>query len=105
MGMPIPFSEEFVEILGANLTPLEAEVARSLPNRVGPLDFIEIDDISQVAGLSKEGMLEVLEGISEKGIVFTGRTKTGEKGYALWQRGFGYPQVFHWKGERIRRMR
>jgi Fe-S-cluster-containing hydrogenase component 2 len=99
LGMPIPTSEEFVEILRANLTTLEAEVLMALPNKIGPLDFVELDNIPLIADLSKEEMKEILDRVSEKGIVFTGSTKSGKKGYALWQRGFGFSQAFHWKGE------
>ena len=99
MGMPIPASEEFIEILRINLSPLEAEVLLALPNRVAPLDFVGIDDMPQIAGLSKEEMQEILDRISEKGIVFTGKTRKGVKGYALWQTGFGYSQAFFWKGK------
>ena len=99
MGMPIPSSEEFIETLRANLLPLEAEVLLALPNRVAPLDFVGIDDMPQIAGVAKEEMQEILERVSEKGIVFSGRTQKGEKGYALWQMGFGYSQAFFWKGE------
>jgi Fe-S-cluster-containing hydrogenase component 2 len=99
MGMPIPASGEFIEILRINLSPLEAEVLLALPNRVAPLDFLGIDDIPQIAGVSKEEMQEILDRVSEKGIVFTGKSKEGEKGYALFQNGFGYSQAFFWKGE------
>jgi len=95
----LPVSEELIEILEANLTPLEAEVAMALPNNMVPLKFIEIDKITRVADLSEEQTIGVLEGLAQKGIIFTGKTQSGERGYALWQGGYGFPQVFHWKGE------
>jgi len=97
--MFIPFSEQLIEILKANLTLLEAEVALCLPNKVVPFDFTGIDEIPRLAGLSREEMLDVLNGLSQKGIALSGKTEKGEKGFTLWQRGFGFPQVFHWKKE------
>lgn len=99
LPMGLPASEELIEILKESFTPREAEVATALPNNVVPLGFVEISKIPKVAGLSKEEMVEVLENLSQRGLVFTGKTQSGEKGYALWQYGFGFPQVFHWKGE------
>jgi formate hydrogenlyase subunit 6/NADH:ubiquinone oxidoreductase subunit I len=99
MGMPIPTSEEFTETLRLNLTPVEAEVLLALPNRVAPQDYVAIDDLPQVPGMSKQEMTEILDRVSEKAIVFTGKTEKGEKGYSLFQFGFGYSQAFFWKGE------
>jgi len=99
LSMGFPVSEELIDILKEMVTPLEAEVAMALPNRTGPLRFVAIDKIPEKAGLSKEEMLEILENLSDKGIVFTGKTDEGNKGFALWQPGFGFPQVFHWRGD------
>ena len=60
-----------------------------------------IDDIPKVGGNTKEKILEVLEGLSQRGIVFTGKMTGGTKGYALLQKGFGFPQIFHWKGRTV----
>ncbi len=99
LSMSFPVSEELIDILKEMVTPLEAEVAMALPNRTGPLRFVAIDKIPKKAGLSKEEVLEILEKLSDKGIVFTGKTDEGNRGFALWQPGFGFPQVFHWKGD------
>ena len=32
-------------------------------------------------------------------MLFSGKTSSGENGYALQQVGFGFPQTFFWKGE------
>jgi len=99
LAMALPFGEEMVEILKANLTPLEAEVALALPNRVVPMDFVEIEAIPEMAGLSKSEMHDVLESLTRKGMVLSGKNREGKRGYALWQSGFGFTQVFYWKGE------
>jgi len=99
LSMSFPVSDELIDILKAMITPLEAAVAMSLPNKTGPLRFVTIDEILQKDDLSREEVLEILENLSDKGIVFTGKTDHGDRGFALWQPGFGFPQVFHWKGE------
>ena len=46
-----------------------------------------------------EELESVLDRLAEKGLLYAGPTSTGEKGYALLQVGFGFPQTFFWKGE------
>jgi len=98
LGMPIASTEEMVEILKANLSSAEAEVVATLPTKVIPLDFRSVDELTPVPGLSQREMMEILEGVARKGIVLSGKTSKGITGYALWQSGFGFTQVFYWKG-------
>jgi len=99
LPMSLPLSPEMVEILRANLTEKEAEVALALPNNVIPLGFVGINHIQDIPGISEDVIEEALESLSRKGVIMSGKTENGKKGYALWQNGFGFPQVFHWKGE------
>jgi H+/Na+-translocating ferredoxin:NAD+ oxidoreductase subunit B len=100
LPMSIAYSEELVEMLRLHLTTLEAQVAIGLPNDVVPLNFVSLDGISDLDGLSKDKVIEVLDSLSEKGVVYTGKTSKGAKGYALCQRGFGFfNQSVYWKGE------
>jgi len=100
LGMWLPYREELVDILRENFTPTEAEVALALPTKVAPLQPVAVDDIIGRVDLAREELAGILERLAERGLVYSGRTERGEKGYALIQRGFGFPQVFHWKGER-----
>jgi len=100
LGMGLPYREELVDILKENFTPIEAEVALALPTKVIPLQPVGVDDIIGRGNLPREELMDILERLAERGLLFSGRTKEGEKGYALIQRGFGFPQTFHWKGER-----
>jgi NAD-dependent dihydropyrimidine dehydrogenase PreA subunit len=85
--------------LKENFTPLEAEVALAVPNRVIPMKSFRVDEIMDGVSLPREALVAVLEKLSEKGLLYCGKTNDGEKGYALQQVGFGFPQTFFWKGE------
>ena len=98
--MWLPYREELVDILRENFTPTEAEVALALPTKVIPLQPVGVDDIIGKVNLPREELVDILERLAERGLLYSGRTKEGEKGYALTQRGFGFPQTFHWKGEK-----
>ena len=99
LGMGYPPSEDLEEILRANFNPTEAEVAMALPTRVIPLQPTAIDDIMEAVRIPREELKGILEGLSQRGLLFSGKTKDGKKGYALQQVGFGFPQAFFWKGE------
>jgi len=99
LGMGYPPSEDLEEILRANFNPTEAEVALALPTRIIPLQPTGVDDIMEAVHLTMAELEEILEGLSQKGLLFSGKTKEGKKGYALQQVGFGFPQAFFWKGE------
>jgi ferredoxin len=99
LGMGLPYREELVDILRENLTAREAEVALALPTNVIPLQFVGVDEIMVRLNLPREKLIDVLESLSERGFLFSGKTEKGGKGYALMQRGFGFSQIFFWKGE------
>ena len=99
LGMGYPPSEDLEEILRANFSPTEAEVALALPTRVIPLRPTGIDDIMGAVHLPRADLEDILEGLAQKGLLFSGKTRDGKKGYALQQVGFGFPQTFFWKGE------
>ncbi|MBI4332871.1 MAG: 4Fe-4S binding protein [Chloroflexi bacterium] len=50
-------------------------------------------------GIPEDKMAKTLERLASRGLIFSGRTAGGQKGYALHQIGFGFPQSFFWKGE------
>jgi NAD-dependent dihydropyrimidine dehydrogenase PreA subunit len=97
--MGYPPNEDLEEILRANLSPREAEVALALPTRVIPLQPIGIDEIMEAVRVPEAELEDILEGLLQKGLLFSGKTKDGRKGYSLQQVGFGFPQAFFWKGE------
>ncbi len=99
LGMGFPVRNDLVEILKEMFDVSEAEVALAIPNKVIPLEPFSIDEIQKNSNLPKQELLEMLERLVQKGLLFAGKTKEGEKGYALLQVGFGFPQTFFWKGE------
>ena len=99
LGMGYPPSEALEELLRANFSPVEAEVALAMPTRVIPLQPVAIDEIMGTVSLSRAELEGILEGLSQRGLLFSGKTEDGEKGYALHQVGFSFPQTFFWKGE------
>jgi len=99
MGMGYPYRDDLIEILRENYTESEAEVALAIPNSVVPMEPVNVEEIQKKIDLSREDLAEALEGLYEKGLLFSGETKEGEKGYALLQMGYGFPQTFFWKGE------
>ena len=99
LGMGYPYTEDLIEILRQNYTELDAKVALAIPTKVIPLEPVGIDEIQKGIDLPREKLKETLENLDEKGMLFSGDTTGGEKGYALHQVGFGFPQTFFWKGE------
>ena len=97
MGYPI--RDDLIDILVENLTPWEAEVALAIPTGVIPMTPVSPKDISPNIDLPLAELIRALDELTGKGMLFSGKTETGEKGYALLQVGFGFPQTFFWKGE------
>ena len=100
LGMGYPAGEELEVILRENLTPKEAAIALCLPTKTRPLEPASIDEIAQRAEGSRSELAEILERLASRGLLFSGRTRDGKKGFALQQMGYGFPQAFFWKGEK-----
>jgi len=99
VGLGYPIRETLLEILRENLNPAEAEIALALPAGVIPFSTVSVSEIGTPLAMSEEELESALDRLAEKGLLFVGPTSTGEKGYALLQVGFGFPQTFFWKGE------
>lgn len=99
LGMGYPPHEALEEILRSNFTPVEAEVVLAVPTRVIPLKLTGIDQIVERVDMPRSELGPILEDLSQRGLLFAGKTKDGKTGYALQQVGFGFPQTFFWKGE------
>jgi len=99
-GWWTPTLEELKHILELNFTPEEAEVLLTLPNDRLPLETVGLDELASKSKVSRQRLSEVLERLVSRGLVFAGRTRSGERGYALLRNGYGYNQAWFWKGER-----
>jgi Fe-S-cluster-containing hydrogenase component 2 len=107
LGMGYPVTEVLVELLRANFSPEEAGLALAIPTTPVPLEPVSVDEIAKSLPLARERVVALLEGLSRRGLLFSGPLPGGEKGYALQQVGFGFPQTFFWSGnetEQSRRM-
>ena len=97
MGMP--YREELVTILREMFTEDEIDVLLLLPAEGLPLEPVRVAELAARTDISSDALAVTLEGLAERGLIFSGRTSTGETGYALHRVGFGFPQAFFWKGE------
>jgi Fe-S-cluster-containing hydrogenase component 2 len=99
LGMGYPVREDLVEILKENFSEREVKVALALPTEVIPLEPAGVDEILRNSHFSRLELLEILEGLAEKRLLYKTTTKDGQASYALHQVGFGFPQTYFWSGE------
>lgn len=99
VGAGYPQFDEFLEVLRKLVTPEEAEVALGLPTRLPPLEVEGIDAIARRAQKPVAEIETMLESLARKGFLYKGTDESGNIGYAFIQLGFGFPQIFYWKGE------
>ena len=99
LSMGYVINEDLMEILRVNFTPEEAEVALALPTRVAPFQAVSVDEIGTRVNLPREKLVEILERLVQRGVLFSGKTREGKRGYALVQVDYGFPQTFFWGGE------
>lgn len=98
LGMGMPTRDDLLVILRENLSPEEAEIALLLPTRVAPLELTGLSRLMQDSLYAKEELEKILASLSDRGLILSGQTDSGEIGYALHQVGFGFPQTFFWQG-------
>ena len=100
MGMMCPPREDLLKILQSNFSEEEVKVALAIPSKRMPFHGISVKEISKSIEIPMEHLKNILENLSNKGLLFSYRDKdTGETNYALQQSAYGFPQVFFWKGE------
>ena len=100
--MGYPFSDALTDLLKEMFTPVEAEVVLSLPNNLEPLEVVGPEKIVSRTTLPEATVVEALESLAERNMIFSALTKEGNKGYALLQVGFGIPQTFFWGASAMR---
>jgi NAD-dependent dihydropyrimidine dehydrogenase PreA subunit len=98
LPMGYPVTPDLVEILKLNFSVEEARVALAFPTDVTPLQTISVNELAQRLDLPVSNVKSVLDGLVEKNLLFTRKTHEGGLTYGLLQVGFGFPQVFFWKG-------
>jgi len=105
--MGYPFNDALTDLLKEMYNPVEAQVALAIPNSLQPLEVVDRQSIVDRCDLPESTVIEALESLSSRNMLYTRTTGTGAMGYALLQVGYGIPQTFFWSGrkdERARRM-
>ena len=103
--MGYPFNEALSDLLKEMYSPVEAEVALAIPNNLQPLEVVDRQHIVDCCDLPESSVIEALQSLSDRNMVFTRTTATGDLGYALLQVGYGVPQTFFWSGRKDARAR
>jgi hypothetical protein len=67
LGMGYPQKEELLLILKENFTPLEVEVALSIPTKTIPLNPVPVSEIEPPTQCSREEMESILEALAQRG--------------------------------------
>ncbi len=96
--MGYPFNEALLDLLREMFDPQEARVALAIPNNLSPLEVVDETTITNRSDLPRETVAEKLESMAARDLLYTAQTRTGKKGYALLQVGYGVPQTFFWGG-------
>lgn len=99
IGLGSARSDAFIELLRLNLTDEELEVILGLPTKVVPFEVEDLDAIAQRVNMDPEKAEKALEGLAKKGFAYRKIMDSGRPGYGFIQWGFGFPQIFFWKGE------
>jgi len=105
--MGYPYNEALPGLLKEMFSPVEAEVALAIPNDLAPLEVVNRQAIVDACDLAESTVIEALNSLAGRSILYSRKTEAGETGYALLQVGYGIPQTFFWGGqndERARRM-
>ncbi len=98
--MGLPPTQDLVDILEQNFTQEEAKTAMMLPSTDIPLKPVTLTDLAASSDMDIKYIKNILDALVEKKLIFSGRTETGEMGYALHHAGFGFPQAFFWEGKK-----
>ncbi len=97
--MGYPFQDSLLDLLKAMYSPLEAEVALAIPNDLAPLEVADTETILSRTSLPEPDVMEALESMASKNLLYSATTESGKKGYSLLQVGYGMPQTFFWHGK------
>lgn len=94
-----PHNDYLVQILRESFSESEAEILMHLPTQVAPFDPVPPGQIAMKLGIPETEMEITLNRLAIRGLVFKGRNKNGDTGYALHQFGYGMPQAIFWPNE------
>lgn len=93
-----PTSQVIENILKENFNDEELQALSDIPLKPLPLEFVPLSEIAARSRFPRARLEKILDGIVARGLLFSGKTKEGEKGYAVLRMAFGFTQAFYWKG-------
>jgi len=94
--MRMPLTDNLVDILKENFSQDEAKIVMMLPSTDIPLKPVAVKVLAESSDMDQTYLSNILEDLLKRNLIFSGKTKDGEKGYALHYPGFGFPQSFFW---------
>jgi Fe-S-cluster-containing hydrogenase component 2 len=97
--MGYPHTEELIDLLKEMFTPIEAQVALAIPNHLTPLETASLESIISATDLPAKTVIEALDSLAKRHLIYSACSENGTKGYALLQVGYGVPQTFFWGGQ------
>ncbi len=96
--MGYPYHDALIDMLKEMFNPLEAKVALGIPNDLLPLRVADFETIAERCDEPESAVLEALESLADRNLIYSGPCRSGKPGYALLQVGYGMPQTFFWSG-------
>ncbi len=94
-----PHNEYLIQILQENLQEQEAELLLLLPTEVAPFKPVTVDELAVRTSIPETQLIETLDRLASRGLLFKGRRSDGEPGYSFLQFGYGMPQAIFWPNE------
>jgi len=92
--------KDLIRLLKMAFTPEEAKALLSIPAVTIPVkQLVPLSEIERNSRMERDRLEMILDSLAERGLIYSGEVG-GEKGYALPRGGYGFTQVFFWKGER-----
>ncbi|MBI4320917.1 MAG: 4Fe-4S binding protein [Chloroflexi bacterium] len=95
----LPGSGALQQMLRETFTEEEALALTAIPVTEIPLDLVTLDEIAANSSLPQEKLETVLDGIVARGHLYSRLTPAGKKAYTVPRLGYGYPQIYFWKGD------
>ena len=71
LGMGYPETEDLLEILKKNFTPLESEVALAIPSKVIPFEPTPVSEIVPPQNISTKELETILSNLAQRGLLFS----------------------------------
>jgi Fe-S-cluster-containing hydrogenase component 2 len=96
----VPPGGALQKVLREIFSEAEAEALKAVPLSPIPLHYLPLQEIAAAGALPLEQLEAILDGLVARGLVFAGIAEGNKKGYALIKSGYGFTQVFYWKGEK-----